>query len=87
MFQGETAITQRQHKLGPNAVKVKSLIQCSVLPGLFPLITRPPSLKNKYPWAQDQYAEWRRQWHPTPVRLPGKSYGQRSLVGCSPWDH
>ena len=24
---------------------------------------------------------WRRQWHPTPVLLPGKSYGQRSLVG------
>ena len=27
----------------------------------------------------------RRQWHPTPVLLPGKSYGQRSLVGCSLW--
>ena len=27
----------------------------------------------------------RRQWHPTPVRLPGKSHGWRSLVGCSPW--
>ena len=26
---------------------------------------------------------WRRQWHPTPVLLPGKSHGQRSLVGCS----
>ena len=29
----------------------------------------------------------RRQWHPTPVLLPGKSLGQRSLVGCSPWNH
>ena len=29
----------------------------------------------------------RRQWHPTPVHLPGKSHGQRSLVGCSPWGH
>ena len=28
---------------------------------------------------------WRRQWHPTPVLLPGKSHGSRSLVGCSPW--
>ena len=28
---------------------------------------------------------WRRQWHPTPVLLPGKSHGGRSLVGCSPW--
>ena len=27
----------------------------------------------------------RRQWHPTSVLLPGKSHGQRSLVGCSPW--
>ena len=27
----------------------------------------------------------RRQWHPTPVLLPGKSHGQRSLVGCCPW--
>ena len=25
------------------------------------------------------------QWHPTPVLLPGKSHGQRSLVGSSPW--
>ena len=28
---------------------------------------------------------WRRPWHPTPVLLPGKSHGWRSLVGCSPW--
>ena len=28
---------------------------------------------------------WRRQWHPTPVLLPGKSHGWRSLEGCSPW--
>ena len=24
-------------------------------------------------------------WHPTPVLLPGKSHGRRSLVGCGPW--
>ena len=24
---------------------------------------------------------------PTPVLVPGKSHGQRSLVGCSPWGH
>ena len=28
---------------------------------------------------------WRRKWQPTPVFLPGKSHGQRSLVGFSPW--
>ena len=27
---------------------------------------------------------WRRKWQRTPVFLPGKFYGQRSLVGCSP---
>ena len=31
------------------------------------------------------YHIWRRQWHPTPVLLPGKSHGQRSLVGCCLW--
>ena len=30
-------------------------------------------------------ATWRKQWHPTPVLLPGKSHGQRNLVGFSPW--
>ena len=28
---------------------------------------------------------WRRKWQPTPVFLPGKSHGRRSLVGYSPW--
>ena len=28
---------------------------------------------------------WRRAWQPTPVVLPGKSHGQRSLAGSSPW--
>ena len=29
--------------------------------------------------------DWTRQWHCTPVLLPGKSHGRRSLAGCSPW--
>ena len=28
---------------------------------------------------------WRRKWQPTPVLLPGKAHGQRSLEGCSQW--
>ena len=36
---------------------------------------------------QNMRLSWRRQWHPTPVLLPGKSHGRRSLVGCSPWGH
>ena len=30
---------------------------------------------------------WRRKWQPTPVFLPGESYGQRSIVGYSPYGH
>ena len=30
---------------------------------------------------------WRRKWQPTLIFLPGKSHGQRSLVGYSPWGH
>ena len=36
---------------------------------------------------QARLQHWRRQWHPTPVLLPGKSHGWRSLIGCSPWAH
>ena len=34
------------------------------------------------PWVRK--IPWRRKWQPTPVFLPGKSYGQRSLAGYSP---
>ena len=30
---------------------------------------------------------WMRKWQPTPVLFPGKSHGQRSLTGYSPWGH
>ena len=36
-------------------------------------------------WYLMTFIHWRRQWHPTPVLLPGESHGWRSLVGCSPW--
>ena len=38
---------------------------------------------SKYVCGMTKYR--RRQWHPTPVLLPGESHGWRSLVGCSPW--
>ena len=37
------------------------------------------------PWVRK--IPWRRKWQPTPEFLPGKSRGQRSLVGYSPWGH
>ena len=36
------------------------------------------------PW--DGKIPWRSKWQPAPVFLPGKSHGQRSLAGYSPWD-
>jgi len=48
--------------------------------GFFP--AEPP---GKPPLKINRPELWRRQWHPTPVLLPGKSHGWRSLVGCSPW--
>ena len=35
------------------------------------------------PWVRK--IPWKRKWQPTPVFLPGKSYGKRSLVSYSPW--
>ena len=39
------------------------------------------------PTKQETKIPWRREWLSTPVFLPGKSHGQRSLTGYSPWSH
>ena len=45
-----------------------------------------PSRRHGFdPWLEK--TPWRRKWQPTPVFLPGKSHGQRRLVGYSPWGH
>ena len=36
------------------------------------------------PTVQGREDPWRRKWQPSPVFLPGKSHGQRSLEGYSP---
>ena len=36
-------------------------------------------------WNDLHYMNWRRNWLPTPVFLPGESHGQRSQAGCSSW--
>ena len=38
-----------------------------------------------HPWVRR--IPWRREWQPTPVFLPGKSHGERSLEGYSLWGH
>ena len=50
------------------------------------MIKNPPESRNRRNISPHNKS-YIRQWHPTPVLLPGKSHGQRSLVGCSPWGH
>ena len=53
----------------------------------YPLLS-PWVRSNSHPlshWCHPTISSRRRQWHPTPVLLPGKSHGRRSLEGCSPW--
>ena len=38
-----------------------------------------------HPWVRK--IPWTRQWQLIPIFLPGKSHGQSSLVGYSPWGH
>ena len=47
--------------------------------------SRTPVLQMLVHLLLSQRSPRRRQWQPTPVLLPGKSHGRRSLVGCSPW--
>ena len=46
-----------------------------------------PAMRETWfnPWVRKTL--WRRKWQPTPVLLPGKSHGQRILVGYSRWGH
>ena len=63
-----------QRKLGMASLvaqMVKHLLQCG-RPGFSHWVRKIP---------------WRRKWQPTPVLLPGKFQGWRSLVGYSPWGH
>ena len=51
------------------------------------LLSRVPYAIVDYYYIYSSMYKRRRQWHPTPVLLPRKSHGRRSLVGCSPWGH
>ena len=45
----------------------------------------PASIPRFDPWLRK--IPWRRQWQSTPVFLPQKAHGRRTLAGCSPWGH
>ena len=68
-------------KIEPRSPKLQAGTLTSEPPG------KPILPSNQLQLASGQNHTWRRQWHPTPVLLPGKSHEWRSLVGCSPWGH
>ena len=76
------AMRQNQCFWKSSSFFLKSLIQWSFLW----LISNhtPLATKNKEKFCMGQNGNWRRQWHPTPVFLPGESHRWRSLVGYSP---
>ena len=62
-----------------NSKKLFSRLICVQVIAYFSNTTRCEELHKPHVLRQ------RRQWHPTPVLLPGKSHGWRSLVGCGYW--
>ena len=66
---------------------ISEVYTCARGEGDFPggsVVTNLPAKQEmQVPWAGK--ISWRRQWHPIPVFLPGKSHEWRSLVGYSPW--
>ena len=49
------------------------------------MVKRPPTTRETCIQSLGQKIPWRKKWQPTPVLLPGKSHGPRTLVGYSPW--
>ena len=49
------------------------------------VIKNPPAMQEMWVRPLGRKSPWRRRWQPIPVFLPGRSRGQRSLAGCSPW--
>ena len=73
-------VLQQQQRLPAGSLKLGEAWN-----GSFPhSLQKEPTLLT--PWFRtSSFQNKRRQRHPTPVLLPGKSHGQRSLVGCSSW--
>ena len=96
VFAGDSAV---ENPRAMQEMQVRSLGQEGLLEK--EMATHSSTLAWKTPWMKepgrlqsmglqrvrhDWTTKRRRQWHPTPVLLPGKPHGWRSLVGCSPWD-
>ena len=81
---------------GLSGIVLHHLLGFRDLPVAFLSLGFPSWFTGKEPTCQCRRSEfspwvgkilWGRKWQPTPVFLPGKHYGQRSLAGPSPWCH
>ena len=61
------------------------MIQIHNLKALEILLPEVNPFKNNFCFVKMSSCNRRSQWQPTPVLLPGRSHGRRSLVGCNPW--
>ena len=57
------------------------------LPLVAQMVKSLPAMQETWVRSLGRADPWRRKWQPTPVLLPGKAHGWRSLVGYSPWGH
>ena len=86
-----TEATQQQQQQGIGLILFKELQMVTIyIQGQEPIqywdATRTQNHCNHLSYSRfSKPYNWRRPWHPTPVLLPGKSHGWRSVVGCSPW--
>ena len=75
-FKSKRRIGQRDSRSFRNWIKKKNYLNTSMR----------GTWRHRFdPWVGN--IPWRRKWQPTPVFLPGKSHGQRSLASYSPWGH
>jgi len=51
------------------------------------MVKNQPAMQETQVWSLGQEDLLEKETAITPVFLPGKSHGQRSLEGCSPWGH
>ena len=63
----------------------EDIVFCKILTYIIIAVNTTIWLSSFFPIKISKHNFRRRQWHPTPGLLPGKSHGRRSLVGCSPW--
>ncbi|CAI9161505.1 unnamed protein product [Rangifer tarandus platyrhynchus] len=66
-------------------MSVESVSHPNISSSVSPFSSCPQPFPASGAFPVSQLFTQRRQWRPTPVLLPGKSHGRRSLVGCSPW--